>query len=163
MDVDLEQRWGAFCAKHQLKSTRQRAVLLDVVLAARGHFTLDEVYQVAVKELPSIGYATAYRTLRLFSEAELIAAIDLGDGVSRFEVVRAEDHHDHIVCNDCGRVVEFVDQRIEQLQDEVAQHLGFRLVSHRMDLRGSCLLGSSCPHRAGAFNRSYGGEPPNAR
>ena len=150
------QRWAAFCAKHQLKSTRQRAVLVDVVLRTKGHFTLDDIFQIAVHELPSIGYATAYRTLRLLNEAELIAPIDLGDGLSRFELVRVEDHHDHIVCTDCGRVVEFVDPRIEALQDEVSAGLGFRLVSHRMDLRGRCLLADRCPHRVSP-PPSYGG------
>lgn len=147
--VDLGAQWRAFCARHALKSTRQRAVLLDVVLSRPGHFSLDEVFAAAAAELPVIGYATAYRTLKLFLEAGLIAPIDLGDGVSRYEVVRHEDHHDHIVCTGCGRVVEFVDPHIEQLQVEVADRLGFELVAHRMDLRGRCRLGEVCPHRTG--------------
>lgn len=145
--VDLGAQWRAYCARHALKSTRQRAILLDVVLGRSGHFSLDEVFAAASAEMPAIGYATAYRTLKLFLEAGLIAPIDLGDGVSRYEVVRQEEHHDHIVCTSCGRVVEFVDPNIERLQVEVADRLGFELVAHRMDLRGRCRLGESCPHR----------------
>lgn len=145
--ADLGAQWRAYCARHALKSTRQRAVLLDVVLGRTGHFSLDDVFSAASVEMPAIGYATAYRTLKLFLDAGLIASIDLGDGVSRFEVVRHEDHHDHIVCTVCGRVVEFVDPQIERLQVEVAGRLGFELVAHRMDLRGRCRLGESCPHR----------------
>ncbi len=147
--VDLGAQWRAYCARHALKSTRQRAVLLDVVTGWNGHFSLDDVFAAASLEMPAIGYATAYRTLKLFLEAGLIAPIDLGDGVSRYEVVRLEEHHDHIVCTGCGRVVEFVDSHIERLQVEVAERLGFELVAHRMDLRGRCKLGEGCPHRRG--------------
>lgn len=145
--ADLGAQWRAYCARHALKSTRQRAVMLHVVLGRSGHFSLDEVFAAASSEMPAIGFATAYRTLRLFLDAGLIAPIDLGDGVSRFELVRHEEHHDHIVCTDCGMVVEFVEPLIERLQVEVATRLGFELVAHRMDLRGRCLLGAGCPHR----------------
>lgn len=145
--ADLGAQWRAYCVRHSLKSTRQRAVLLNVVLGQVGHFSLDEVFTAAAAEMPVIGYATAYRTLKLFLEAGLISPIDLGDGVSRFELVRHEEHHDHIVCTGCGRVVEFVDHQIERLQLEVADRLGFDLVGHRMDLRGRCRLGDGCPYR----------------
>jgi Fur family ferric uptake transcriptional regulator len=152
--VDLGAQWRAYCASRALKSTRQRAILLDVVLGRAGHFSLDDVFSAAAAEMPAIGYATAYRTLKLFLEAGLIAPIDLGDGVSRYEVVRHEEHHDHIVCVGCGRVVEFVDAHIEELQVEVANRLGFELVAHRMDLRGRCRLGEHCPHRVASLGPS---------
>ena len=87
---------------------------------------------------PRIGYATVYRTLKLLKECGLAYERHFGDGVSRYEVAWDDEHHDHLICIDCGKIVEFEDEGIEKLQHDVAAKHGFTLVRHRLELYGMC-------------------------
>ena len=84
----------------------------------------------------SIGLATVYRTLRLFVEAGIASERRFQEGVTRYEP--QQPHHDHLICVRCGRIVEFENDAIERLQDEIAAHHGFTLLSHRHELYGAC-------------------------
>ena len=86
-----------------------------------------------------MGYATVYRTLRLLAECELANVRHFGDGVARYELAdEGERHHDHLICMNCTRIVEFEDEAIEVLQDRVAERHGFKLRSHKHELYGVC-------------------------
>lgn len=140
-------RWAAFTSERGLKVTRQRQVVLGVFLASGGHVSIDEVVRDAALVFPAIGYVTVYRTLKLFVEAGIAASHDFGDGCVRYEpVVATGEHHDHLHCRQCGRVVEFVSPAIEAAQNVVASGLGFSLVDHRLDLWGDCRSWPKCPH-----------------
>ena len=89
---------------------------------------------------PKVGYATVYRTMKLLTDAGIAAARQFGDGQTRFEVSdEADHHHDHLICAECGLILEFENPEIEKLQDKMADELGgFRVVRHKLELYGLC-------------------------
>ena len=87
---------------------------------------------------PRVGYATVYRTVRLLRESGLAAERHFHDGEARFENVEEQHHHDHLICERCGRIVEFANDEIEALQERVAHELGFVISRHKMELYGIC-------------------------
>jgi Fur family ferric uptake transcriptional regulator len=130
---------ASYLARKSLKWTRQREHILDLFLRSGEHLTCEEIHARVVRRDPSVGLATVYRTLRLFVEADIAAERRFNDGVTRYEPAQA--HHDHMLCVRCGRIVEFENDDIERLQESIATRHGFRLMSHRHELYGSC---SSC-------------------
>jgi Fur family ferric uptake transcriptional regulator len=132
-----------YLSEKGLKSTRQREIILDEFLRSSSHLSTEELYLRLRKKHPNIGYATVYRTLRLFAECGIAEARNFGDGQTRYESTTREDHHDHLICTRCGAIIEFEDPRIEQLQEQVAREHGFRTLSHRLELYGLCARCSS--------------------
>jgi Fur family ferric uptake transcriptional regulator len=129
--IDIE----ALCAERGLRITEQRRVIARVLSEAEDHPDVERLYDRAVAIDPQISIATVYRTVRLFEEAGILERHDFGDGRARYEPA-AEAHHDHLIDVETGRVLEFVDPELEQLQRQIAERLGFRLVDHRMELYG---------------------------
>jgi Fur family ferric uptake transcriptional regulator len=84
---------------------------------------------------PRISIATVYRTVRLFEDAGILERHEFGDGRSRYEAA-SDEHHDHLIDVETGKVIEFVDDELEMLQRRIAEKLGYRLVDHRMELYG---------------------------
>lgn len=129
-----------FAAAKGLKSTRQREIILDCFLATNEHLSTEELY-LKLKELNSgIGFATVYRTLKLFAESGIAREIHFGDGQTRYEHLHAGEHHDHLVCTRCGSIVEFEEETIENLQKAVARKHGFTILNHKLELYGVCAL-----------------------
>lgn len=118
-----------------MKMTGQRRVIARVLSEASDHPDVEEVHRRAHAIDPRISIATVYRTVRLFQEAGIIEKHDFGDGRSRYEEV-PDEHHDHLIDIQSGRVVEFQSPEIEALQEKIAQQHGFRLVGHRLELYG---------------------------
>jgi Fur family ferric uptake transcriptional regulator len=94
---------------------------------------VEEVFERAAKIDPKISIATVYRTVRLFDEAGILDRHDFGDGRARYEE-RTDDHHDHLIDVQTGKVIEFNNDEIEDLQQEIARRLGYKLVDHRLEL-----------------------------
>lgn len=140
----LEARLLDHMKEHRLKQTRQRQVLFDVLLLAEGHLSVEDVVTRAQAELPGLGHATVYRTLKLFVEAGVAHERRFQDGQTRYEPVEAGGHHDHLICKTCGHIFEFEDDEIERRQARVAKAHGLRVVSHRHDIYGECLAPDSC-------------------
>ncbi len=128
-----------FLKTKALKHSRKREEILDVFLNVDRHLTADELYRLAKKKDPSIGFATVYRTLKLLSESGLAAELKFDDGVTRYEHMYAHKHHDHLVCTGCGRMVEVVDPAIEKLQERLFRKHAFHPQRHRMELYGICV------------------------
>lgn len=129
--IDIE----ALCAKKGLRITDQRRTIARVLSDANDHPDVEELYRRSTKIDPRISIATVYRTVRLFEEAGILERHDFRDGRARFETV-PDEHHDHLIDIETGRVIEFHDDEIEALQARIAERLGFRLVDHRMELYG---------------------------
>jgi len=129
--IDLE----ALCAEKGLRITEQRRVIARVLSEAEDHPDVEEVHARSSAIDPGISIATVYRTVRLFEEAGILERHDFGDGRSRYEAA-PDTHHDHLIDVESGRVIEFVDEEVEALQQRIAEKLGFRLVDHRMELYG---------------------------
>jgi Fur family transcriptional regulator, ferric uptake regulator len=136
----LKSRWSDYLRHHGLKTTQQREVIVDQFLRLEGHASIEELLARVRKRNGKVGYATVYRTLKLLTECGLAAPRQFGDGQTRYEV--SDDiahHHDHLICVQCGLILEFENEEIEKLQDEMAASLGgFKVVRHKLELYGLC-------------------------
>ena len=143
----LKGQFEEYARRHGLKSTQQRDVIVDLFLRSSGHISIEDLLTKVRKRAPKVGYATVYRTLKLLTDAGIAAPRQFGDGQTRFEVVGEHGHHDHLICVQCGLILEFENDTIEQLQDEMAEKMGgFKLVRHKLELYGLC------PKAAGVKN-----------
>jgi len=131
-----KRRWKQFLAEHKLNTTQQRELIVDYFLKSTDHQSIDELLFKVRKRSPKVGYATVYRTLKLLVDAGLATQRQFGDGQARYEL--SGDHHDHLICTKCGKIVEFEDAAIEKLQDGIAERFGFMLQRHRHELSGVC-------------------------
>lgn len=141
MPSNIEKR----CVEKGLRMTEQRRVIARVLSEATDHPDVETVYERASAIDKRIGLATVYRTLRLFEEASILERHDFGDGRARYEEA-PEEHHDHLIDVQTGRVIEFKNSAIEALQTKVAEELGYKLVDHRLELYG-VPLGENAPAR----------------
>lgn len=133
-DVVLQR----YMAQHGLKSTRQRSLIIDTFFDLDGHHTVEDLWSRVRQQDPRVSVATVYRTMKLLSECGLAHARNFGDGQTRYEAAAGRHHHDHLICTRCGLIVEFENDKIEQLQDAIARKHGFSVISHKMELYGLC-------------------------
>ncbi len=133
-----EEQFLDYLARKRLKNTSQRMTILKAFLRQKSHLSTEDFYLQLRKKHPGIGYATVHRTLKLFSECGIASERNFGDGQMRFEVNLGNEHHDHLVCTDCGRIIEFEDQQIEKLQRDIAHKHNFFIKDHRLELYGLC-------------------------
>jgi Fur family ferric uptake transcriptional regulator len=129
--IDIE----ALCAERGLRITDQRRTIARVLSTSEDHPDVDELYRRSAAIDPRISIATVYRTVRLFEESGILERHDFRDGRSRYETV-PDEHHDHLIDLETGKVIEFHDDELEALQKRIATRLGFKLVDHRMELYG---------------------------
>ncbi len=121
-----------------LRMTRQRRLIAEVMMATDGHVNIDQLYGEVRKRDPNVGYATIYRTLKLLTDAGLAVSANFGDGPVRFEAAINRHHHDHLICRQCGTIIEFECEEIEALQERVCADNNFRMTDHRMEIYGVC-------------------------
>lgn len=143
-----------------LRRTNQRELILETFLSAEGHLTSEDLYGLVHKQDDSIGLTTVYRTLKVLTEAGLASEVRFGDGKTYYEHLYDHEHHDHMICTACGRVIEFVSSEIEALQDEMADKFGFRPTHHSLRMWGLC---SDCHERADEVPSAPPGAQPRVR
>ena len=131
-------RLEQLCLDKGLKMTEQRRIIARVLSDSADHPDVEQVYRRATEIDPRISIATVYRTVRLFEEADILERLDFRDGRSRYEQTPTE-HHDHLIDVQSGKVIEFHNEQIEELQRFVAETLGYKLVDHRLELYGVLL------------------------
>jgi Fur family transcriptional regulator, ferric uptake regulator len=148
------ERFTAFrraLREKSLKSTAQRDDIARVFFGTTRHLSIDELYREVRKVNPRVGYATVYRTIKLLKDCGLADEQHFADGQTRYENTESEaEHHDHILCDRCGRIVEFSEDALERLQEDIAARLGFVLARHRLELYGIC---RDCREGAGRGGR----------
>ncbi len=127
--IDIE----TVCLEKGMRMTEQRRIIASVLTNATDHPDVDEIYRRASEIDSEISIATIYRTVRLFEDAGILERHDFGDGRSRYEPL-SDDHHDHLINVETGEVLEFNNEQVEKLQEEIAKRMGFKLVDHRMEL-----------------------------
>jgi len=127
-----------YISENNLKITKQRRTVLEIFLECKNHVSVEELYNVVLKTEPKIGLATVYRTLALLTKSGLALEMDFGDGQKRYESSYKSVHHDHMVCTECGKILEFNHPLIEKYQEEVAMEKNFKITSHKLDLFGLC-------------------------
>lgn len=145
--IKIKERFQADDFKRMIRSmglkiTTQRMLILSCfhnaeIVADDRHITAQELYEKVSKLDPSVGFATVYRFLRNLAEKQFVTEVRMGGQSSRYELTTPH-HHDHLTCTSCGKICEFENPKIEKLQKSVAEHFGFILTSHILELYGLC-------------------------
>jgi Fur family ferric uptake transcriptional regulator len=128
----------AYMDKKGLRSTDQRKLIVETFFRADNHVSIEELLAQVREKDRRVGYATVYRTLKLLAECGVANERRFGDGLTRYELADDTTHHDHLICVDCGDIVEFEEPAIEDLQEGVARRYGYQLRSHKHELYGVC-------------------------
>jgi Fur family transcriptional regulator, ferric uptake regulator len=133
------QRFLDFLARKNLRLTGQRRAIIETVFNTRQHFTAEQLLQWSRRRDKSVSRATVYRTLPLLTESGLVREVDFGKDRTFYDPNYAErPRHNHIICQDCGKIVEFESDKIDQLEDEISRRLGFSVKAHRLQITASC-------------------------
>jgi Fur family ferric uptake transcriptional regulator len=137
-----------------LKATVPRLKILEIFQAGKQrHMTAEDVFRVLLEDRSDIGLATVYRVLTQFEQAGLLSRNNFESGKAVFEINEGQ-HHDHLVCLDCGKVEEFYDAGIEKRQQAVASARGFTIADHALSIYANCSK-ENCPHRGGVPARHH--------
>ena len=140
--VEYEQLLNDFkilLKKNNLKFTIQREVILGTLYNSDEHLTPEALHHLIQKQHPDLktGIATIYRTLALLEESNVVTSLSFGAQGKKYEL-GAKEHHDHLICTECGNITEFVDEEIEKRQHDITQELGFKMIDHSMQIYGIC-------------------------
>jgi Fur family ferric uptake transcriptional regulator len=137
--TSARQRFLDFLAHKNLRLTGQRRAIIETVFSTEQHFTAEQLLEWSRRRDKSVSRATVYRTLPLLTESGLVREVDFGKDQTVYDPNYAErPHHNHIVCQECGKIVEFESEQIEQIEDEISRRLGFRVKAHRLQITASC-------------------------
>jgi Fur family ferric uptake transcriptional regulator len=121
-----------------LPVTAPRERVAEVLFTAPGHLSADDIVRTLRAGGTRVGKATVYRTLELLAESGMVVPRDFGEGFRRYERTPGRQHHEHLICLECGRVIEFVNERLERLKALIAEEYGFRHRHHRLEIFGTC-------------------------
>src|SRR5262249_14803022 len=139
---DRKSKRAILCTEKGLEMTDNRRIIARVLSESVDHPDVEALHKRSTQIDPHISIATVYRTVRLFEEAGILAKHDFGDGRARYEET-PEEHHDHLIDIQSGKVVEFHNDEIEELQRKIAEKAGYKLVGHRLELYGVPLDGKT--------------------
>jgi Fur family ferric uptake transcriptional regulator len=134
----LLERFRGFLRDHRQPVTRPRDRVAEVVLGSDDHLSVDQIRRTLRERGEPVGLATVYRTLDLLLKSGLVRAHDFGQGFRRYEPMPALAHHHHLVCVRCGRVEEFMHERLERMLPIIADEYGFQPERHRLEIYGLC-------------------------
>jgi len=140
-----------------LRRTGQRDLIFEIFLSTEDHLTIEDLYHLVKKQDPAVGQTTVYRTLKLLTEAGLAREVRFGDNKTYYEHHYNHEHHDHMICTECGKVIEFYSPDIESLQDQMADNFGFKPTHHSLRLWGVC---AECQREEGEIHTTA---PPGAQ
>jgi len=133
--------------KRGLRSTDQRRLIVETFFKAPNHISIEELLAEVRQKDSRVGYATVYRTLKLLTECGVAFERKFGDGLTRYELADESSHHDHLICVECGKIIEFEEPQIEELQERIAARHGFVLKTHKHEMYGTC---SECQQKLAA-------------
>lgn len=132
------KKFEKFLRGRTLRMTSQRRAILELAWGTHEHFTAEDMYAWARADDASVSRATVYRTLGLLVEGGFLATLDRGHGQTLYEHILGHRHHDHMVCLECGKIIEFLSEEIERLQEEIAVRHQFNITQHTLRLEGRC-------------------------
>ncbi len=136
--MDAKDKFEEFLTTEGLRHTGQRQQILKVFLATERHMTVEQLYNLVKDKYKGIGYATVARTVKLLDESGVCREVDFGDGIMRFEHEYGHEHHDHLICVECGRFVEVYSDKLEQIQNELVRKHRYIQKYHKLDIFGIC-------------------------
>jgi Fur family ferric uptake transcriptional regulator len=134
----LLERFRRHLREHRQPITRQRDLVAQVVLLSQDHPSVEDIRRTLRERGAHVGTATVYRTLEVLVESGLVRENDFGEGFKRYEPMPAQAHHEHLICERCGRVVEFQNERLERMLPIIADEHGFQHARHRVEIYGVC-------------------------
>ena len=133
------QRFLEFLAQKNLRMTGQRRAIIETVFSTEEHFTAEQLLEWSRRRDKSVSRATVYRTLPLLTESGLVREMDFGKEHKFYDPNYAEHpRHNHIICQDCGKIVEFESEKIEHVEIEISRRLGYAVKSHRLQITATC-------------------------
>ena len=128
-----------FLARKNLRITTQRQIIVDTVFSTEEHFTAEQLLEWSRSKDPSISRATVYRTLPLLTESGLVHEMDFGKDYKFYDPNYAHHpNHNHIICNDCDKIVEFESEKLSKLENEITHKLGFSIKVQKLQITGTC-------------------------
>ena len=136
---ELLENFKKLLKVNKLKYTTQRELILKIIYDNSGHFTPEDIYNLIKESYPEVklGISTLYRTLTLLEDANIVSSISFGVQGKKYEF-GLKEHHDHLVCLECGGIEEFFDETIEKQQEEIAKKFNFKMTDHIMKITGVC-------------------------
>jgi Fur family ferric uptake transcriptional regulator len=134
----LLDRFRRYLRDHHQPVTRQRDLVAQVVFLSDEHLSVDEILRHLKERGETVGTATVYRTLDVLVESGLVRAHDFGEGFKRYEGMAAQADHEHLICDRCGRVVEFQNERLERMLPIIADEHAYQHQRHRVEIYGVC-------------------------
>jgi Fur family ferric uptake transcriptional regulator len=139
INTEAKKRFLDFLDTKQLRMTAQRMAIIDTVFSTNEHFTAEQLLDWSRKRDKSVSRATVYRTLPLLTESGLVREMDFGKEFKFYDPNYADHpNHNHIICKDCDKIVEFESDKIAALEEEIVQKLGFSVDSERLQITASC-------------------------
>jgi Fur family ferric uptake transcriptional regulator len=137
--AQLLENFKALLKKNNLKFTIQREVILETLYNSNEHLTPEALHHLIQERYPELktGIATVYRTLSLLEDSNVVTSLSFGAQGKKYEL-GAKEHHDHLICTECGEITEFVDEEIEKRQHVITDELGFKMLDHSMQIYGIC-------------------------
>ena len=132
----MREVFQEYLRKKEQHFTRQREIILDHLLEADRHVSQDDIYQALRSR--GIGKVTIFRTLKMLSDCGLVEPVTAANGRPRYEVIKERPHHDHLICLDCGAILEVQWPEVERIQESTCKKFGFAVVYHRHELFGRC-------------------------
>ncbi|MBW7996236.1 MAG: transcriptional repressor [Candidatus Glassbacteria bacterium] len=145
MPEDLTDQFIRFLRENGYLVTRQRKRIAEIIFNTPGHLSVEDIQNLLRQKKISASIASIYRTLDVLIKSDLVVQHRFGKRFKRFEAVRLDQHHDHLICTSCGRVEEFKNNTIEDLQLRVAKEHNFEIANHKLDIYGRC---KACRRRA---------------
>ena len=136
----------AFLKHEKNRVTPERFEVMDAALDFDGHFGADDLYIIMKNSNSSISRATVYKTLELLAQCELLSKRHFGENLTRYESSFKRQTHDHLICVDCGRIVEFSDNQMKEIPKKISDQLGFDLESFSFNIFGRCKDKKHCKY-----------------
>ncbi len=130
--------FDSFIRSRGLRSTIQRNKVLEVFLNTEDHVSVEELYRIVNRGRRKVGYATVYRTMKLIKECGLGREVVFDDGIARFEHSYEHEHHHHLICTRCRKVIEFTSEAMEKAESMILEEFGFKMESHHYKIYGVC-------------------------
>jgi Fur family transcriptional regulator, ferric uptake regulator len=134
----LLDRFRRYLRDHRQPVTRQRDLIAQLVFLSEDHPSVDAIIRRLRERGETVGTATVYRTLEVLVESRLVRAHDFGEGFKRYEPLSPQAHHEHLICERCGSVVEFQNERLERMLPTIADEHAFQHSRHRVEIYGVC-------------------------
>ncbi len=134
----LLDRFRQYLREHHQPITKQRDLVAQIVFLAEDHLSVEGIRRELKQRSERVGMATVYRTLDLLVESGLVRSHEFGEGFRRYEAMTAQSDHEHLICEQCGRVVEFANERLERMLPVLADEHGFQHRRHKVEIYGVC-------------------------